>query len=349
MTEISQKPFFQTEDGQQAVLYTLRNGYMEVDVTDFGGTITAIRVPDRNGRIADVVLGYDDYIGYKSKKYYLGATIGRCANRIGKGRFTLNGKAYQLACNDNEKNHLHGGDTGFDQRVWSASVSDDGLALSYVSPDGEDGYPGELTVQVTITLNAHNELTIHYHAVSTADTLCSLTNHTYFNLAGHDAGDILNHQLMIAADFFTETDAESIPTGSILPVEGTPMDFRTPHAIGERIGVSYQPLANGAGYDHNWILRAGNGVMDVCAELYEEKSGRHLTCLTDSPCIQMYSGNFIDGTQSGKGGCKYQRRGGVALETQYAPDAVNHPDWDSPILRAGEEYDHTTVFRFETK
>lgn len=353
MTTITTKPFFTTDSDEQVTLYTLKNERgMEVSVSDFGGDIVSIMAPDRDGVFTDVVLGYDDFAGYSSRKYYLGAMVGRCCNRIGKGKFTLNGKDYALACNDNGKNHLHGGVKGMESKCLKAVVADElgsaVLLLQAYFEDGEEGYPGRLEMVVMVTLSEENALTLRYRAQSSADTLCNFTNHSYFNLAGHASGDILAHELTLAADYFTEADAESIPTGRVLPVAGTPMDFRTPHIIGARIDMDYEPLRFGHGYDHNWVLRTRDGVGD-CATLYDPASGRLLTCRTTSPCVQMYTGNFIDGTQVGKGGCLYKRRAGVCLETQFAPDAINHPDWDSPILRVGEQYDHTTIFQFSTK
>lgn len=338
-------------DQGQATLYTMKNdGGMEVEISSFGGVIVAIRVPDRNGKFDDVVLGYDDYEGSKSRSYFLGAAVGRCGNRIGKGRFTLNGKTYQLALNDHGKNHLHGGDAGFDVKLWDCTVIENehgqALQLSYTSPDGEEHYPGKLQVTMTYSVTADNGLALHYEAVSDADTICNLTNHSYFNLAGHTSGDILSQELKIYADRFTEADAESIPTGKELDVEGTPMDFLDFHQVGERIEANYTPLLYGGGYDHNYVLQSQDGSLAPCAEVRDPVSGRHMTCLTDSPCVQLYTGNFIDGTQKGKGGFAYQKRGGLCLETQFAPDAINHPEWKSPILRAGEPYAHTTVYRF---
>lgn len=353
MTTITQAPYLMTDLGQ-STLYTMRNkNGMQVSATDFGGHLVSVLAPDRDGKLADVILGYGDYTGYKVNKYYLGAAVGRCANRIGKGRFTLNGKEYQLALNDNGVNHLHGGTVGFDQKLWAGKVisceEGQALRLRLVSPDGEEHYPGALSVTMTYTLTDRNELVLHYEAASDADTVCNLTNHAYFNLAGHNSGTILGQQLKIYADHFTEADAESIPTGRVLPVEGTPMDFRDYHRVGERIDADYLPLNYGGGYDHNWVLNSPAGELGPCAEMWDEASGRHMTCLTTLPGVQFYSGNFIDGTQLGKEGCYYEKRGGLCLETQFAPDSVNHPEWPNPVLRAGELYDHTTIYRFDVK
>lgn len=352
MTEVTSRPFFQTGDGG-AVLYTMKNSRgMEADISSFGAAVVAVRVPDREGVPADVVLGYDDYEGSRSRKYFLGAAVGRCANRIKGARFTLNGREYQLEKNEGN-NQLHGGFKGFDVRLWDASVVESrygqDLRLTYTSPDGEERYPGTLNVKLTYSLSEQNELIIHYDAVSDADTLCNLTNHSYFNLAGHDSGSALDQELKIYASRFTEVDAESIPTGRVLSVEGTPMDFREFHRIGERIDCGYDQLRLAGGYDHNFVLDHAPGEIGLCAELRDPKSGRRLTCLTDCPCVQFYSGNFLDGTQAGKNGVFYQRRAGLCLETQFAPDAVNHPEWDSPVLKAGQRYERTTIYRFDAE
>lgn len=354
MTTITAKSFFTIDTGEKAFLYTLKNARdVEVGISSFGGAIVSVLVPDRNGGFADVVLGFDDYEGYKSKTYYLGAMIGRCCNRIGKGRFSLNGKTYQLALNDNGENHLHGGQMGLESKLWDCEIIKDGtdqsLRMQTSCADGEENYPGKLDIEVICSLTDRNELILHYRAVSDADTLCSLTNHSYFNLEGHDSGTILDHELKVYAGLFTETDSESIPTGKVLPVEGTPMDFRELHKIGERIEEEDEQLRYGKGYDHNWVLSTGNKQMGLAAELYAPKSGRLLSCFTDKPCIQIYTGNYIDGTHKGKGGYYYPRRSGIALETQFAPDAVNHPEWDGPVLKAGEVYDYTTIYQFDIK
>jgi aldose 1-epimerase len=353
MTKITAKPFGKTNGGVPATLYTFTNkSGCEMSVCSYGGTIVSIKVPDRNGKPADILLGYDDLAGYMSRNYFFGASIGRCGNRIGRGRFTLNGKKYQLNCNDG-KNHLHGGFKGFDTAVWKCEVktneTGDCLVLHHVSPDGDENYPGRLEVVMTYSFSDQNELTLHYQAVCDADTICNLTNHSYFNLAGHDSGSILEQEVKIYADHFTEADNESIPTGKIMDVEGTPMDFREFHAVGERIDTDYYQLDYGKGYDHNWVLNKSGNKLGLCAEMYDKKSGRHMTCLTTSPCAQFYCGNFINGEQKGKNGFAYQKRGGMCIETQFAPDAVNHPSWDSPILKAGEKYDQTTIYRFDVK
>jgi aldose 1-epimerase len=353
MTKILSKPFGTTKEGVPATLYTFTNkSGCEVSVCSYGGTVVSIRVPDRNGRLADIVLGYDDLEGYMSRHYFFGAAIGRCGNRIGRGRFTLNGKSYRLNCNDG-RNHLHGGGKGFDTVVWECAVkkneSGDYLELHHVSQDADENYPGRLDVTMNYSFNDKNELALNYRAVSDADTVCNLTNHSYFNLAGQDSGNILDQEVKIYADCFTEADKESITTGKIIDVDGTPMDFREFHAVGERIDADYYQLNFAGGYDHNWVLNKGNNKLGICAEIYDRKSGRHLTCITTSPCAQFYTGNYIAGDQKGKGGYVYQKHAGMCVETQFAPDAVNQPSFDSPVLRAGGKYDETTIYRFDVK
>lgn len=350
MTTITQAPF----DGD-ATLYTLHNRQgMSVSVLDHGAAMVSWQAPDREGRFADVVLGYDGLAGYRSKKYYLGATIGRFCGRIARGRFTLGGRQYQLACNDNGRNHLHGGLGGFDQRQWQGEVAWDedtgqALVLRLHSPDGEDGYPGDLEVSLHITLDEDGALTLRYRAQSSADTLCSLTNHSYFNLRGHDAGDVLDHRLRLWASHFLENNQESIPTGRVLPVEGSTMDFRAFHTIGSRMGEDCPQLQWGRGYDHSWVLDKAPGELALCAQVYEPQSGRLLSCYTDLPCVQLYTGNYLDGTQDGKGGVLYSCRAGLCLETQFAPDSPNRPQWPSPVLKAGEVFRSTTVYKLEAE
>lgn len=353
MTKIVSKPFGTTTEGVPATLYIFTNRYgCEVSVCNYGGAIVSIKVPDRDGKFADIVLGYDDLEGYMSRKYFFGVAVGRCCNRISKGRFTLNGKSYQLNCNDG-KNHLHGGLKGFDTVVWECEVKTseqgDFLVLHHLSPDGDENYPGTLDVTMTYSFNNENELTLNYQAVSDKDTICNLTNHTYFNLAGHDSGSIINHEVKIYADTFTEANNESIPTGKIINVEGTPMDFHEFHTVSERIDADYYQLGFAGGYDHNWVLNKVGKHLGICAEMYDEKSGRHLTCITTNPCVQFYTGNYIAGDQKGKCGFTYGKRSGMCLETQFAPDAINQPAFVSSVLKANSKYDETTIFRFDVK
>jgi len=315
--------------------YTLTNSHgVEVSITNYGGTVTSIKVPDRNGVFGDVVLGYDTIEEYMQNPRYLGALIGRHANRIAGGKFSLNGVEYQLAQN-NGVNHLHGGNKGFDKRVWKAAETENTLHLEYFSEDGEENYPGNLAVNVDYSLNDENELRIEYRATTDKDTICNLTNHSYFNLAC--GGDILGHELTLHAHGFTPVSEDLVPTGEIQSVDGTPMDFRTARVIG-----------NG-GYDHNYVLDDWNhGSIRSVALLREPASGRVMEVLTTEPGIQFYSGNFLDGSLQGKGGVAYLRYAGLCLEAQHFPDTPNQPNFPTTVLRAGEEYRQTTIYRFTT-
>lgn len=316
--------------------YRLTNSHgVEVSITNYGGTVTSIKVPDRNGVFGDVVLGYDTIDEYMRNPHYLGALIGRHANRIARGKFTLNGVEYQLAQN-NGANHLHGGNHGFDKKVWSVTgATQNVLRLRYFSEDGEENYPGNLTVEVDYSLNDENELRIEYQATSDKDTIVNLTNHSYFNLAG--SGNILGHELILHADAFTPVSDDLTPTGEILPVENTVMDFRTA-----------RPITSG-GYDHNFVLRDwDHGSIRPVARLREPLSGRVMEVLTTEPGIQFYSGNFFDGSVKGKGGVALEKYAGLCLETQHFPDAPNHPNFPTTVLRAGAQYQQTTIYRFTT-
>ena len=352
MTTITSKPFFQIGDAQ-ARLYTLKNqSGMSVSVTDWGAYLVSVLVPDQCGILDDVVLSYNDGAGFLARPGHFGATVGRNCNRIAGAAFTLNGMHYELAKNDHG-NNLHSGPDGMDRKLWRAAAvegkSGQALELECVSADGEDGFPGNLRVTLTVSLGDDNALELHYRAETDADTLCNLTNHAYFNLSGHYKGDILGHELRIAADRFAEADGELIPTGTLAPVEGTPLDFRAFHVIGERIGERHPALVAAGGYDQCWVLDAPKGELALCAELRDPASGRRMECWTDMPALQVYTGNGIDPAITGKGGVHYCRYGGVALETQFIPDAVHHPEWDSPVLRAGERYDRATVYKFFAK
>ncbi len=349
---IQQSPFGQTKDGTPVHLFTLNNDHdIEISITNYGGAVVALRTPDKHGTPADIVLGFDTYAEYLEENPFFGALVGRFANRIGRAKFTLDGIEYALAQNDGQ-NTLHGGTNGFDKVVWSAEPfeHDDevGINLSYESEDGEEGYPGNLSVQVTYTLNNQNELRIDYDATTDRNTIINLTNHTYFNLAGH--GAILDHVIQINADHFTPTDDILIPTGELRSVEGTPMDLRQPIPIGTRIDEDYGPLQQAGGYDHNWVLNktAEEGKkLGYCATVTEPASGRQLDVYTTQPGVQFYTGNMMPpGGIQGKGGQRYPQRGGFCLETQNFPDAPNQPDFPSPILKPGERYEHATVFRF---
>jgi aldose 1-epimerase len=335
-----------TSDGESAELYTLTNpNGAEVRVATYGGTVVSLRVPDRSGVTADVVAGFDRFEEYLKPPPYFGSIIGRYGNRIGKGRFLLNGSMYLLAQNDGE-NHLHGGIRGFDKRVWEARpVSQQCLELTYFSKDAEEGYPGNLSTSVSYTLTDANDLQIEYTASTDEDTVVNLTSHGYFNLAGE--GDILGHEVLIHADRFTPVDEGLIPTGELAPVAGTPFDFRAATTIGERIEQKSEQLLLGGGYDHNWVLNRSGIGLEAAARVTEPKSGRVMEVLTTEPGLQFYSGNFLNGTLTGKGRT-YNRRSAFCMETQHFPDSPNKPHFPSTVLRRGATYRSTTVYRFFT-
>ncbi len=340
---------FGTMPGGTAVdAYILKNASgIEVKAIALGGIITSLKTPDRAGTLADIVLGFDRLDGYLKDHPYFGAIIGRYGNRIGKAQFTLEGKVYTLAKN-NGPNHLHGGLEGFDKVLWKTAAvpGQNAVTFTRTSPDGEEGYPGNLSVTVTYTLTDANELIVDYHATTDKPTPVNLTQHSYFNLAGDGSGDILGHELMINADRYTPVDDTLIPTGELAAVEGTPFDFRKPTAIGARITAGHPQLKAGGGYDHNWVLnRAGSG-LQLAARVVEPKTGRTLEVSTEEPGMQFYSGNFLDGSITGKGGHVYAHRTGFCLETQHYPDSPNKPDFPSTILRPGQQYKTRTVFKF---
>jgi aldose 1-epimerase len=337
-----------TSDGVAIDLYRLVNSNgLQADIMTWGGTLVGLRMPDRNGVMADVVLGFDLLEPYLGEHPYFGNLIGRFANRIADGRFELNGITYTLARN-NGRNHLHGGPEGFHRRVWQAREVDSpegaGLELRYVSSDGEEGYPGILTATVTYTLTEQDELRIQYLATTDRDTIVNLTNHAYFNLAG--SGNILGHELELAASRFLPIDETSIPIGEPREVRGTPMDFLTPTLIGARIAADDKQIRNGQGYDHNWVLDEEEGALGLAARLRDPSSGRVMEVLTTQPGVQFYSGNLLDGSLTGKGGQRYDQYSGLCLETQHFPDSPNQPHFPSTVLRPGEIYDHTTLLRF---
>jgi len=337
-------------DGQKALIYTLVNGQgLKAKITNYGAKLVSLEAPDRNGQLADVILGYETLDQYLKGDQYFGSTVGRYANRIAKGKFTLEGKEYQLALN-NGVNHLHGGPKGYQSVIWKSEVIDQNgypaLKFTYRSPNGEEGYPGNLDIEVIYTWTNDNSLNIEYKATTDQTTIVNLTHHSLFNLKGAGNGNILGHILTLNSLAFTPVDSTLIPNGEIRPVEGTPMDFTTPHAIGERISNSYEQLVKGKGYDHNWvILKKGEG-LNLAATLYEPESGRVMKVLTTEPGIQFYSGNFLDGSQVGKGNLPYNLRFGLALETQHYPDSPNHPEFPSVVLKKGEVYKQTTVYSF---
>jgi aldose 1-epimerase len=345
---VTRQSFGMTPAGEAVELLTLTNAHgVELRVMTYGGIVVSLKVPDRNGVPGDVVLGYDSLSGYLTKSPYFGAIVGRYGNRIAKGRFTLGGTEYRLAIN-NGPNHLHGGIRGFDKVVWSADPFVDhrgvGVTLRYVSPDGDEGYPGTLAAKVTYTLTDRNELRLDYEATTDQATPVNLTQHSYFNLAG--SGTILGHVLTIPADHFTPVDSTLIPTGAIAPVAGTPFDFRTPTRIGARIGEMNEQLRYGGGYDHNFVLTRPDTGLALAARLIDSLSGRTLEIRTTEPGIQFYSGNFLDGSITGKGGTVYQYRTGLCLETQHFPDSPNHPRFPSTILEPGKVYQSRTVWTF---
>ncbi len=339
--------FGSTAKGEKASLYTLRNkGGIEIGVTHYGAALVKVLIPDKDGKVQDVVLGYDSAKAYEEGGVHFGATVGRVANRIGGACFELNGKIYALTANDNG-NSLHGGCDYYNKRMWRAEEVTGQKVIFYLeSPDGDQGYPGAVRISVTYELTDDNEIKLHYHAVSDADTLINLTNHSYFNLSGHASGPVLGQEVFIAADVFTRADAESVPTGEIVPVEGTPMDFRKYKAIGEAIGADYEALILGQGYDHNWVLK-GSGLRLV-AGMRSDKTGIVMEVLTDLPGMQFYTGNFLVSEQ-GKKGAVYSRRHGACFETQYFPDAVHKEHFEGPVIKAGASYDTVTIYRFRTE
>ncbi len=330
--------------GKEVFQFTLKNKHdMTVKIINFGGIVTSLLVPDKTGKLDDVVLGFDNLADYLAEHPYFGALIGRYANRIAKGRFVLNGKEYQLALNDG-KNHLHGGNIGFNKVVWDAvefcNAEGAGVELNYLSKDGEENYPGNLSTTVRYLLNDQNELVIKYLATTDQPTIVNLTHHGYFNLKGEGCGDILDHEIMINADRYTAVDEELIPTGELIPVDNTPLDFTTWQPIGARI----KKLPGG--YDHNYVLNRKGPELTLAASVREPKSGRVMTVYTTEPGMQFYTGNFLDGTLTGKRGVKYGKHSGFCLETQHFPDSPNHPAFPSTVLNPGEVYQQTTIYQF---
>ena len=347
------KQSFGTADGQPVDLYTLtnRNG-VEAKITNWGGIVVSLKVPDRTGKFDDVVLGFNDLDGYLKEHPFFGTAVGRYGNRIAKGRFTLNGVEYKLAVNNGE-NHLHGGIKGFDKRVWTAeevhSTAGPAVRMTYLSKDGEEGYPGNLSVTMVYTITNTNELRIDYTATTDKDTVVNLTHHSYFNLAGEGNGDILNHRLELNAARFTPTDAGSIPTGELRSVARTPFDFQTPTAIGARINDDYEQIKFGGGYDHNYVINGRMGRLRMAAQVTEPTTGRIMQVWTTEPGVQLYTGNFLDGTLTGKAGKVYQKRYGFCLETQHYPDSPNKPNFPTTTLKKGATFKSTTIYRFSAK
>jgi aldose 1-epimerase len=347
---VSRAPFGAAPDGTPVELFTITNTHgTRLTATNYGGIIVSLQVRDCDGNLGDIVLGFDSLAGYLEQRSYFGAVVGRYASRIAKGQFTLDGTPYRLALND-PPNHLHGGIKGFDKIVWRPEPFEDapgvGLALRHSSPDGDEGYPGTLTVLVRYQLTDEDELDVEYEAATDAPTPINLTQHSYFNLAGAGRGDILGHELMIRADRFTPVDSSLIPTGAIAPVANTPLDFRAPMAIGARIDDRDPQLEYAGGYDHNFVLRRGAPGLVHAARVVDRATGRTLDVSTTEPGLLFYSGNAIDGTITGKGGQAYRRHSGFSLETQHYPDSPNQPGFPSTILRPGERYTSRTVFAF---
>jgi aldose 1-epimerase len=343
--QVRKSSFGKLADGSAVDLYTLENANgLLAKVTNYGTIITELHVPDRCGQLGDIVLGFDNLEAYLKPHPYFGSTVGRVANRIAKGRFTLDGKTYTLAIN-NSTNHLHGGLKGFDKVLWQAEPQlGAAVRFAYTSPDGEEGYPGTLAVAVTVTLTDANELRLDYRAITDKPTPVNLTNHSYFNLAGQ--GDVLRHEVMIAAERYTPSDSALIPTGEIRPVKGTPMDFTQPQAIGARFGQLHNVPV---GYDTNYVLNSGGKCLALAARVYEPETGHVMEVHTTEPGIQFYTSNFLDGSLTGKGGIVYRQHAALCFEAQHFPDAVNQPAFPSIILRPGQSYRQTTVYKFSAR
>lgn len=356
--KITKDAFGKTADGKAVEIYTLTNTRgAEAQIITYGGTVVSLKVPDKSGKLGDVVFGYDSVADYEKHTSYFGSLIGRYGNRIGKGKFSLDGKEYKLATNNGE-NHLHGGVKGYDRVVWTGrpfvNAAGASLELKYLSRDGEEGYPGNLSITVIYTLTENNELKMVYSATTDKATVVNLTHHSYFNLAGAGNSSILDHELTLNALKFTPTDAGSIPTGELPNVKGTPFDFTKATKIGDRINNDDEQLKFGQGYDHNWVLNRGRrplnlGTLSLGATVYERTSGRVMKVLTTAPGMQFYSGNFLDGSIKGKSGQDYPRRSGFCLEAQHYPDSPNKPKFPSTVLRPGQTYLQTTIYQFSVK
>ena len=347
---VTEKPFGKSADGKPVTIYTLTNSTgAEARIMTYGGALVSLKVPDKQGNLGDVVLGFDSVSDYEKHTAFFGALIGRYGNRIAKGKFLLDGKEFTLATN-NGANHLHGGVKGFDRVVWNArALAGASVELTYLSHDGEEGYPGNLQVKVVYTLTDNNELKLDYSATSDKTTVVNLTHHSYFNLAGAGKPSILDHQLTIFADRFTPTDAGSIPTGELKLVTGTPFDFTLSTAIGKRIDESDEQLKFGKGYDHNWVLNKTGKSLTLGARVYEPTSGRTMEVLTTEPGLQFYSGNFLDGSIKGKNGQDYPFRSGFCLEAQHFPDSPNEPKFPTTVLKPGQRYSQTTIYKFTVR
>ncbi len=346
-TSVSKKPFGHMPDGTGVDLYSLSDGTIEVGIITYGGTVVSLRTPDRKGKLDDIVLGCDTVEQYMAQTAHFGGTIGRYANRIAHGSFQLDGHTYSIPRNDGD-NALHGGTSGFDRAVWAAKEIPEGIELSHLSTDGDQGFPGNLSISVRFTLSG-GALRIDYSASTDKDTVVNFTNHSYFNLAGQGTGDILGHVLKIDAARMTPVDANLIPTGELKPVAGTPFDFLTPHVVGDRIEADDPQLHLGHGYDHNFVLDHAPGQLSEVAEVYEPTTGRTLRVLTTEPGVQFYTGNFLDGSITGKQSRVYKRRYALCLETQHFPDSPNHPSFPSTELKPGQKFHSVTVYEFGTR
>jgi aldose 1-epimerase len=350
---LTKTPFGKLPDGREATLYSLSNRQgASLKFTDYGGIVVSLEAPDRKGALLDVVLGHDHLEGYLNNKAYLGCIVGRVGNRIGQSRFTLEGKEYRLAANTGA-NHLHGGMVGFDKRLWKAETVEHkegpAVKLSYHSPDGEEGYPGSVDVEALYIWTDNNEFRIEYRATTDKTTVLNLTHHSYFNLKDGGVSSTMDHEMQIPASRITAVDPDSIPTGALLDVSGTPFDFRKSTVIGSRIGEKHEQLINGIGYDHNWVLDEAGSGLKLAATVYEPQSGRVMEVLTTEPATQFYSGNYLDGSIQGKKGVSYGKRQGLCLEPQRFPDSPNHPAFPSIVLKPGERYQHTLAYRFSAR
>lgn len=345
MRNLTKQEFGVTKDGKKAWLYTLENHTgMKISVTDYGAALVSVQVPDKDGNFKDVVAGYEDVSGYEKGTASFGAPVGRCANRIGGASFEINGQKYELTKNERDKNNLHSGNNFYNKRFWSVEEKETQITFILHSQNMDQGFPGNLDMHVTYELTDENSVKIHYYAVPDQDTVINMTNHSYFNLNGHTSGQITDHMLWLDADYFTRADEESIPTGEIVDVTGTPMDFRKFTRIGDRIDSEYEATVLGCGYDHNWVLK-NDGTFQKVAEVRADQSGIIMDVFTDLPGIQIYTANFLEG-EEGKEGWTYERRTSVCFETQYFPDAIHHENFASPICKADQAYDTTTEFLF---
>ena len=347
---IAKRSYGKLRDSREAFLYTMVNkNNLSISVCNYGGTLVSVLVPDRYGNICDVVLGFDEVAGYENQHSNIGVTIGRYANRIHKGTFILNNKVYHLQCNSGH-NHIHGGYHGFSHKLWNVMIEGNEIKFQYYSKDGEEGYPGNLDVSVTYSLNDENELEIQYYAVSDQDTIINLTNHSYFSLNGHNSFTADNQYLQINANYFMRINEKIETTGELCSVKQTPMDFRQLTRIKDQIDNDYEQLRNVGGYDHNWVLnKFERDILSFAAELFDDNSGRSVTIFTTKPGIQFYSGNFLDNSEIGKEKVSYSPRAGICLEPQYFPNSMEYNFLPSPVLRMGEEYKHKTVYKFNTK